>query len=275
MTDISLAQFSLVHNAFSLMIAVTGVVLSVCLIHRKEVHPRYRVSVTLVGLMAMVGTYSYYRLFESWNRSFSIMDGEVKSTGHPFEDAYRYGEWLFTAPFILVAILLLLGTNSRQMRSFVIFPVLAAVAMVAAAAAGKLNTTSETRLFCVLLSFIPFFTVLYHLYVSAASAIHRQPASVRQLVVGARFAIVLAWSSFQLVCAMPLLNFSDTTALVAAQLGLVGADLVALLGAGMLVFTVAMRKAVEEGQTADPLGPLQRPIHGPGQRVIADVVHYG
>lgn len=289
---LSLEQFKLIHNVFSLAIAGMGIVGVVCLVHRSEIHPRARVAVTLIGLAGLVGAYSYMRLFESWNRAFAVVDGIVRDTGQPFDDTYRYGEWLFTAPLVVVALLLLLVEfRPRPVWSQIVVPVLASTGMVAAAGAGSLMGTAETRLLWVLLSLAPFLVVLYHLYVALAKTVHEQPGAVRRLVLGARFAILVAWSAFQAVSAIPWLEaallpminpaegagagLADSTALVAGQLGFVGADLLAVLGAGMIVFVIAVRKSALEGQAVEPHGPVARGLAGSSQRLNADVARYG
>lgn len=275
MTELSFQQFKIVHNTFSLMIAAMGLAVVVVLIQRREVSARYRECVTLLGLMAIIGAYSYFRLFESWNSAFSVLNGVVTRTGRPFDETYRYGEWLFTAPLILAAMLLLLDKAPRQARLKIFMPTAAAVGMVAAACAGQFLATPETRLVWALLSLGPFAAVLYYLYVSIAKDVHDQPSYARSLLVAARLATVTAWAGYQLVGAFPLFDVTGTAALVASQLGYACADLLALFGAGMLVLRVAVRGSAAEGQAIEQPAPLRRSVSGPAHRMKVDVGHYG
>merc|ERR1712134_81264 len=58
----------------------------------------------------------YIRIFNSWVDAYSyegVPQGEgPKLTGVPFNDAYRYMDWLLTVPLLLIEILLVLNPIS-------------------------------------------------------------------------------------------------------------------------------------------------------------------
>merc|ERR1711985_152558 len=79
---------------------------------------KYRSAVLISGLVTFMGAYHYIRIFNSWVDAYeykvgNIIDGamELKDptlTGIPFNDAYRYMDWLLTVPLLLIEILLVM-----------------------------------------------------------------------------------------------------------------------------------------------------------------------
>ena len=71
-------------------------------------------SLTLAPLMAMtrflwmrvpaISARRFMRIFNSWTEaySYSLSSADPKLTGVPFNDAYRYMDWLVTVPMLLM-----------------------------------------------------------------------------------------------------------------------------------------------------------------------------
>merc|ERR1712209_259865 len=82
------------------------------------VHDKYKSAVLTSGLVTFIAAYHYIRIFNSWVEAYSysaggIVDGALditapKLTGVPFNDAYRYMDWLLTVPLLLIEILLVM-----------------------------------------------------------------------------------------------------------------------------------------------------------------------
>ena len=57
--------------------------------------------------MTFIAFYHYVRIFNSWNEAYEFpktSDGNDQAptlTGLPFNDAYRYMDWLLTVPLLL------------------------------------------------------------------------------------------------------------------------------------------------------------------------------
>merc|ERR1712107_221507 len=67
------------------------------------------------GLVTAIATYHYFRIFNSWVDAFNVSnlhqkDGvyKVTLTGEPFNDAYRYVDWLLTVPLLLIELILVM-----------------------------------------------------------------------------------------------------------------------------------------------------------------------
>merc|ERR1712226_404234 len=75
-------------------------------------------AVLISGLVTFIAAYHYIRIFNSWVDAYSYTAGklghgamEIQAptlTGVPFNDAYRYMDWLLTVPLLLIEILLVM-----------------------------------------------------------------------------------------------------------------------------------------------------------------------
>merc|ERR1712185_700584 len=76
---------------------------------------RYKAALCFTGLVTFIAMYHYFRIFNSFTESYTpcfVKDGEVNPhkcnadlygyspTGIPFNDAYRYVDWLLTVPLL-------------------------------------------------------------------------------------------------------------------------------------------------------------------------------
>ncbi len=243
MLQLTANQFNLVAHTLSFTIGGLGIATAFFFLQRGEVAARYRPVVTLLGLVTMVATYSYVRLFERWNQAFSVINGVVQNTGQAYDDTYRYADWLLTVPLLLVAFVLILDLPARQARTRCIVMGLLAADMIATGYPGQIATTVEARLFWWALSMLPFVVIIAQFYITLAPAIRRQPAHVRPLVVSARTLTVLVWCFYPIVYALPLFDIGGTNAFVAIQIGYAAADVAAKVGYGAVLYMVAVRKS--------------------------------
>lgn len=244
MTQLTVAQFSLVSNAFSFTIGTLAIATAFFFLQRRDVAPQYRVMVTILGLVTMVATYSYVRLLDRWTAAFTVVNDKVQNTGALYDDTYRYADWLLTVPLLLVAYVLILEMPWRQaaVRSAV-FTVLA-VDMIATGYPGQMATTVEARWFWFAVSMVPYTLIMFQLYVGLAAYVRAQPASVRGLVKSARTLTVLVWAFYPVVYVLPMLNLGGgTDAFVATQIGYALADILAKAGYGVVLYLVAARKS--------------------------------
>ena len=76
------------------------------------VKPQFQSAVLISGSATFIAAYHYIRIFNSWVEAYwcgesTVVDGalEMKNatlTGVPFNDAYRYMDWLPTVPLLLI-----------------------------------------------------------------------------------------------------------------------------------------------------------------------------
>ena len=114
MNALTAGQFALVYNAFSFTIAVMGAATVFFFFGRAQVAPAYRTAITITGLVTLVACYHYFRIFNSWEAAYTLVDGKLTATGVAFNDAYRYVDWLLTVPLLLVELILVMRLSRAE-----------------------------------------------------------------------------------------------------------------------------------------------------------------
>ena len=136
---LSEGQYQLVYNSFSFVIASMGAAFIFFLLVRNRVAPRHRMAVTLSTLVVAIALYHYVRIFGSWSDAFSF-DGEFVQDGEPFNEGYRYVDWLLTVPLLLAELVVVLKLAKGQTRSLLVRLTVAAIAMILLGWPGELPT---------------------------------------------------------------------------------------------------------------------------------------
>merc|ERR1739848_481772 len=68
------------------------------------------------GMVTFIAAYHYMRIFNSWVDAYKYTTDSTdpKLTGIPFNDAYRYMDWLLTVPLLLMEIILVMQLPEEQ-----------------------------------------------------------------------------------------------------------------------------------------------------------------
>lgn len=260
--QLTINEFNLVENVFSFAIGLFGVSALFFLLQRNEVARRYRIMMTLLCLVSSVACYNYVRLFEGWNNAFSIVNGEVRNTGHLYDDIYRYADWMVTVPLLLVSLVLSLDLPARQARLRAVLLASLAVEMIALGYPGQVSNSVETRWIWFGISMVPFMLIAYQLLVTLASATNSQPSGVRGLVLSARVLTLVVWCIYPALFVMPLMGLKGTGAFLTTQISYAVADMVAKCCYGALLYMVVARKsALETAAVLEPGVAPVRPVH--------------
>ena len=250
MPELSVAQYNLVYNFFSLTIAVMAAATLYFWMGRPMVNAKYKIAVTITGLVTFIAFYHYWRIFQSWDAAFTIAGGSVEPTGKPFNDAYRYVDWLLTVPLLMIELILIMGLPKKETVSKATrLSVLAAI-MVALGYPGEVATSDGTRWIFWVLSMIPFLWIVYELVAGLSASIDKQPAAVKDLVKGARTLTVAAWCFYPIVFLFPMIGLTGSGAETFLQIGYSVADIVAKAVFGVLIFQIAVRKTQAEQEGA-------------------------
>jgi len=248
MTELSIGQFQLVSNFFSLTIAGMGAATAFLWLNRSQVAPPYRIAVTISGLVTFIALYHYWRIYISWEESYEIVEGVLVATGKPFNDAYRYVDWLLTVPLLLIELILVMRLSASETLSKSIRLPLLAVAMIILGYPGEISDEAGTRWLWWSLSMIPFLWIVYELFVGLKKSLDEQPPAARGLVNAARFLTIGAWAFYPVVFVFPMLGLEGPTAETFVQVGYTIADIVAKAVFGILIFMIAVRKSQGEAK---------------------------
>jgi bacteriorhodopsin len=199
-------QYNLVYKSFSIVIASMGAALLFFLLVRDRVAPQHRMAVTLSTLVVGIALYHYVRIFGSWADAFSYVGGEYVQDGEPFNEGYRYVDWLLTVPLLLAELVVVLKLTQSKTRSLILRLSIAAVAMIALGYPGEIAAAdSSARTVWGVLSTLPFLYILYVLFVELGRSLERQSGNVKKLVDGLRYIILATWGIYPLAYMLPSL----------------------------------------------------------------------
>jgi bacteriorhodopsin len=255
METLTSGQYELVANLLSLTVAGMGAATLFFFLSRAQVAVQYRTALTVSGLVTAIACYHYFRIYESWKGAYVLQGGAYTPSGLPFNDAYRYADWLLTVPLLLVELVAVLALSAAVARPLLTRLVVAAVLMIGLGYPGEVASATPTRLLWWSLSMLPFLYIMYVLWAQLSRSLDRQPDAVKALVSRARLLILLSWSFYPIAFLAPDLGFGGSTAEVLLQVGYTVADLVAKVGLGLYVFGIARAKSDAEGFAPAPARP--------------------
>ncbi len=249
MPSLSVGQYQLVYNTLSLAVAAMLASFVFFVTARGQVSPKYRPALIMSSLVVAIAGYHYFRIFNSWHDAYALTGGSYVATGAPFNDAYRYVDWLLTVPLLvaeLVAVLALAkGVRGPMMAKLVI----AAVLMVGLGYPGEVAAETSSRAIWGAASTVPFVYILYVLWVELAKAASKESEEVRILLRNTRLLILGTWGFYPIAYLMPMLGVSGGSAQVALQVGYTFADIAAKCGYGVMIYHIARAKMAAEGAT--------------------------
>jgi bacteriorhodopsin len=244
---LSHGEFNLVYNALSFGIAAMGAFLVYAVLARNLVTVKNQLAVIITAIVALVALYHYLRIFNSWNAAFTMKStGQYVMNGTPFNEAYRYVDWLLTVPMLLMELVIVLRLAREKTRSLIVRLVIASIAMIALGYPGEVASGNGTKLLFFTLSFIFFIYILYVLFVELSKSLDRQPASVVKIVGYARYVLVGTWLVYPLAFLAPIVISNNATSLVVRQVGYSIADILAKPLFGILVVAMAILKSKEK-----------------------------
>jgi bacteriorhodopsin len=247
--EISVEQHQLVANFFSLTIAAMAAATAFLWINRSQVADQYKTAVTVSGVVTFIALYHYWRIYGSWNDAYEIVDGTLVATQEPFNDAYRYVDWLLTVPLLLVELILVMKLSASDTFKKSVRLGGLAMLMIVLGYPGELSDVAGTRWLWWSLSMIPFLWIVYELFIGLKSAQEAQPESAKSLVGAARFLVIASWAFYPIVFLFPMLGLSGAAAETFVQIGYSVADIVAKAVFGILIFVIAMKKTESDKGT--------------------------
>merc|ERR1712003_220754 len=217
-----------------------------------NVSKSYRTALTITGLVCAIATYHYVRIFNSWVGAFTVSNangGEytVALTGEPFNDAYRYVDWLLTVPLLLIELILVMKLPKAETVALSWKLGLASALMVALGYPGEIQDDLSVRWFWWALAMVPFAYVVITLVAGLNEATSKQPESVKGLVAAARYLTVVSWLTYPFVYIIKNIGLAGTVATTYEQIGYSIADVVAKAVFGVLIWAIAAGKSEEEG----------------------------
>ena len=247
--QLSAGQFNLVYNAFSFCIAAMAAAALFFFNTRAQVAEKYRPALLVSALVVTIAAYHYFRIFNAWDSAYTLQDVNYLATGIPFNDAYRYADWLLTVPLLLIEAVAVLALEPKVSRSMLLRLAAAAVIMIATGYPGEISDSINTRLLWGTISTIPFLYILYVLWIELSKAIDRQTSEVKGLVKSLRWLLLLSWGVYPIAYLLPVLGITGASATVGVQVGYTIADVLAKPIFGLYIFAIAKAKTEADQNT--------------------------
>merc|ERR1711869_8082 len=221
-----------------------------------NVKKQYRTALAITGLVVAIATYHYVRIFNSWNAAFDVTNGggqgeyKVTLTGAPFNDAYRYVDWLLTGPLLLIELILVMGLPAEETASKAWSLGVASAMMVAIGYPGELQDKPSGRWLFWALAMIPFLFVVAQLAVGLSEATAKMHPEAASLTAYARWLTIISWLTYPGVYIVKMVGLAGVTATAAEQIGYSVADVVAKAVSGVLIWAIAAKKSSLEEEGA-------------------------
>lgn len=244
---LSSAQYGLVFNLFSLTVATMAAAGVFLLASRPQVAPKYRTALTVSAVVVFVAAYHYVMILQSWKGAFELAGGSYVMSGQPFNDAYRYADWLITVPLLLVELVAVLGLTRDKARPLFRNLTIAAFAMIALGYPGEIAESASTAWIFWALSMIPFLYILYTVVVKINAAIADQNAEIKSLLTSTRAILLISWWVYPIAYLLPYLGLSGAAGEVGLQIGYSIADITAKALFGVFIYRIARAKSEADG----------------------------
>lgn len=249
--ELTIGQYSLVYNMLSFAIAsmiFSGVFF---VLARDRVAPKYRISLVVSTLVVGIAAYHYLRIFGSWEAAYVLEGGNYVASGKPFNDAYRYVDWLLTVPLLVVELLLVMGLTGAKKEGMLTNMVIAAFLMIALGYPGEL-ITDETSMMGMrglwgFLSTLPFVYIVYTLWNELGAAAAEKEGKTAVLYKNIRLLLLATWGFYPIVYMAPFFGWEGASTQVAIQVGYSIADVLAKAGYGVMIYAIAKSKSEDEG----------------------------
>jgi len=245
MTDF---QYQAVYNVLSFALASMMATTLFLWCRSIAVKDQYKSAVFISGLVTFIAAYHYIRIFNSWVDAYSYSTQAVNPalTGVPFNDAYRYMDWLLTVPLLLVEILMVMKL-SPEVYTFKAWTLgVAAALMIVSGYYGELVVTGDLtpRWFCWLISMIFFLFIVFELLVGLSEATQAESSDlVKDKIRTAQVVTVLSWCTYPVVYLFPMLGINAANAVVSIQIGYCASDIISKCGVGLLIYQISLAKS--------------------------------
>merc|ERR1712078_313655 len=217
MTDL---QYQAVYNVLSFALASMMATTLYLWFRMFAVKDQYQSAVCISGLVTFIAAYHYVRIFNSWVGAYEYSTDatDPKLTGVPFNDAYRYMDWLLTVPLLLIEILLVMKLGDEEFSKKAWTLGTGSALMIVSGYYGELTVVGDLtpRWVCWFLSMTFFCYIVFELLVGLAGATNQEAdETVRGKIKNAQFMTVVSWCTYPVVYLFPMLQIGGANAVVA------------------------------------------------------------
>jgi len=245
-------QYQAVYNTLSFSLASMMATTMFLWFRSTAVHDKFKSAVLISGLVTFIAAYHYARIFNSWVDAYKYSPdrNDPVLTGVPFNDAYRYMDWLLTVPLLLIEILLVMKldpeTYSAKSKTLGVGSAL----MIISGYYGELTVTGDLtpRWICWFVSMVFFLYICNELLVGLSAATNSESdPEIQGKIKLAQVMTVISWCTYPVVYLFPMLGITASSAVVAIQVGYCISDIISKCGVGLVIYQITYAKSNKEG----------------------------
>jgi len=245
-------QYQAVYNCLSFALASMMATTMYLWFRSTAVADRYKSAVLISGLVTFIAAYHYIRIFNSWVEAYkySVDRPDPELTGVPFNDAYRYMDWLLTVPLLLIEILFVMKLSEEEYSNKAWALGLSSALMIVSGYYGELVVTGDLtpRWLCWFVSMGFFLYIVYELLVGLAAATNSENDPViKGKIQTAQIMTVISWCTYPVVYLFPMFGINAATAVVSIQIGYCVSDIISKCGVGLVIYQITYAKSNKEG----------------------------
>lgn len=235
----------LVYNAFSFAVAAMAISFVYYLVSRSRVSPAYRSAVTMSAMICGIAAYHYWRMFINF------------SEGAPWNEGYRYADWLLTVPLLVAELVAVSGIAKDKVKGVTTKLAVAAVLMIVAGYPGEIaEPGSSASMMWWAISMVFFIYILWNLFAGeVGKALKGQSGEIGKKLNNLRYVLLATWSVYPIAYLLGDsesflakaigLSVGDSSTLI--QVGYTVADVLAKPGYGLLILGIAIARSEAEG----------------------------
>merc|ERR1711988_270301 len=182
----------------------------------------------------------------------AMSDTDPQLTGVPFNDAYRYMDWLLTVPLLLIEILLVMKLDDSTFSCKAWTLGFGSALMIVSGYYGELVVTGDLkpRWYCWFASMSFFLYIVFELLIglSAATNAEEDPV-IKGKIRTAQVMTVISWCTYPVVYLFPMLGISAASSVVSIQIGYCVSDIISKCGVGLVIYQITYAKSAIEKET--------------------------
>jgi len=170
-------------------------------------------------------------------------------SGVPFNDAYRYMDWLLTVPLLLMEIVLTMSLPEAEANSKCWSLGVFSALMIVSGYRGELVIQGDltTRWTHWFVSMLFFSYVVYTLLIGLADATNAEPdPKVKNMLKNAQVVTCVSWCTYPIVYLFPMIGIHGSRAVVAIQIGYCTSDVISKCLVGLMIYQITIYKSQAE-----------------------------
>jgi len=257
--EINETQYELVYDVLSFSLACMMATTLFLWFRLPSIHEKYKSALLISGMVTFIAAYHYFRIFNSWTEAYEYsglgeknVDGgyEVKApvpTSQPFNDAYRYMDWLLTVPLLLMEIVLVMKLDKDTAFRKMLQLGVASALMIILGYPGEMILAKDElwiRWIFWAIAMCPFIYIVYELTVGLSSALAEEKYEhIKNKIWWAQRVTIVSWLTYPIVFIIPMMGATGARAVVGIQCGYCFSDIIAKCGVGLLIYNITLAKS--------------------------------